>query len=41
MFDFRFCFGHIAKDACHFLYHKNNEHMIYKKETKKKKKQSQ
>jgi len=27
-FDFRFCFGHIVKDACHFLYRRNNEHMI-------------
>jgi len=28
MFDFRFCFGHIVKDASHFLYRRNNEHMI-------------
>jgi len=27
-FDFRFCFGHIVKDACHFLYRRNKEHMI-------------
>jgi len=27
-FVFRFCFGHIVKDACHFLYRRNNEHMI-------------
>jgi len=27
-FDCRFCFGHIVKDACHFLYRRNNEHMI-------------
>jgi len=27
-FDFQFCFGHIVKDACHFLYRRNNEHMI-------------
>ena len=34
-FDFRFCFGHIVKDACHFLYLRNNEHMIQKKKEKK------
>jgi len=38
-FVFRFCFGHIVKDACHFLYCRNNEHMILKKKKEKKKKE--
>ena len=28
MFDFQFCFGNIVNDACHFLYLRNNQHMI-------------
>ena len=35
--DFRFCFGHIGKDACHFLYRRNNENMIFFKKKRKKK----
>jgi len=27
MFDFPFCFGLIVKDACHFLYCRNNKHI--------------
>jgi len=39
-FDFQFCFSHIVKDACHFLYRKNNEQIIFvnKKKRKKEKK---